>query len=339
MPTFSSRQVTLHIQNGSALANLTKKDLGAAENYARGLKTPGERSSALAQIATALAQKDPEGALEWARNLDPSEGRSQHLVTAISAIAIQKPQKAAGLLGEIDNYQSNYSVIIGIANNWVQKDLQGAIAWLDTLPASQTKMQAYQTAAQQLGSTDPLAGIELVEMLPGNFRKNVLPHILNQWVTKDFDAAKNWITTQDDPMILNAGISTLINTWAQRDPAEAATFLRKTPATQNRHNEYNALANQWAQYDPTALSQWIDELPVGKPRDQATEALVKNVQQVDPASVFDWADTINDQDRRYSQVCDALVHWKRTDPEAARAAANSANLTDEQRKHLLDRLK
>jgi hypothetical protein len=36
---------------------------------------------------------------------------------------------------------------------------------------------------------------------------------------------------------------------------------------------------------------------------------------------------------------DALVHWKRTDPEAARKAANSANLTDEQREHLLDRLK
>lgn len=326
MPVFGNRWGGMHFShtsNGSALAKLTQKDLAAAEHYARSLETVGERSTALSQIAAALAQKDPQGALEWARNLDPSEGGSQHLATAISAIATENPQKAAGLLGEIDNHQQKNNAIINIANNWAQKDPQGVIAWLDTLPASQTKMQAYQTAAQQLGSTDPLAAIDLVKKLPGNSRQSVLPNILNQWAAKDFDAAKNWITSQTDPITLNAGLSSFISTWAQRDPAEAASFLSQAPATQNSSSQYSTLASQWANTDRDAALNWAQTIENKDQRANATSGIYQQWANQDPESAAGQLASLSDTTERIQLLHTVASNWINRDPAAARTWMDS----------------
>lgn len=314
--------------NGSALAKLAQKDLGAAENYARGLKNQNARTNALSQIAAALAQKDSQSALEWARGIDSTEGGSKNLSAVVSAIAIKDPQKAAGLLGEIDNIQLKNSAISNIANYWAQKDPQAVVAWLDTLPTGQAKTQAYQTAARNLVNTDPLAAIDLVKKLPGNTRQNVLPSVLSQWAAQDFDAAKNWITSQDDPIMLNHSLASFIHTWAQQDPVEAADFLSKAPKGPNRQSQYSILASQWANNDRDAALAWAQGIENKNLRTNATNGVYQQWANQDPAGAAEQLALHRDKDGRQQLLNTVASNWISQDPAAARIWMDSLPAED-----------
>jgi len=314
--------------SNGALIKLAQKDLGAAENYARGLTNSNERKNALSRIATALAQKDPQRALEWAKAIDPTEGRDQHLTAAISAIAIKDPQMAAGLLDDIDNFQLKNNTFSTIAHHWSQKDPQGAVAWLDSLPTSQAKMQAYQSAANQIAATNPLAAIELVEKISGGSRQWLVQNTISQWAASDFDAAKNWITTQDDPFMLDAGLSSFIYTWAQRDPAEAATFLSKAPTGPNRQNQLTTLAGQWAASDRDAALNWAQTIENKEQRAQATSGVYQQWANQDPKGAARQLASLGDSEERNQLLGTLAGTWVNQDPEAARQWMDSLPVKD-----------
>ncbi len=305
--------------NGGALTQLAQKDLSAAESYASNLKTPNERNIAYSQIASALAQSDPQGALDWAKGFDASEGRSKYLSAAISAIATKDPQLAAAQLDELNDFQLKNHSISNIVHSWSQKDPQAAIAWIGTLKPGQAKTQAYQTVGSSLAINDPQAAIQLAEGLPSNYVKSMIPNILNQWANQDFDAAKNWLTSQDDPITLEAGFSTILHTWAQRDPAEAARFIEQAPPSANRIDLYNHLARQWVQGDREAALEWAQGIEHKESQNTVTQVIYRQWASQDPAGAVEIANTISDQNQKQNLLNSIATSWHQQDPETARA--------------------
>ena len=303
--------------SGGALAKLAEKDLGAAENYARDLKTQNERTNAHTQIAMTLAKSDPQGAIDWAKGFETRGERNMYLSAAISAIAAKDPQLAAAQLDEITNLQHKNSSISSIATYWGQKDPQAAIAWIDSLPSGQAKAQAYQQATSQLASSDPLAALSIAQKLPGNTRQQVMPNIISQWAYQDFDDAKNWVTSQDDPIILNSGLSTLIHSWAQRDPAEAARFLDQAPPSQQIQNQYSTLAVNWANTDREAALTWVEGLENKNHRTSAIQGIYQQWANQDPAGAAERLASINDKEQRQQLLSTLSGNWFNQDPEAA----------------------
>ena len=303
--------------NGNALSQLAQKDLSAAEQYARGLETPNERKNALSQIASSLAQEDPLAALDWARGIEAKDGRDQHLSSVIQTIATKDPQMAASLLGEFDNLQFKNNSISNIANSWAQKDPQGALAWLDTMPANRSRMQAYQNVAYQLGATDPVTAIQLLQKTPARSRQHILPSILSQWASRDFDAAKNWITTQDDPILLKNSLPSFLSTWAQHNPAEAATFLDQSPTNPNRQNLYSSLAGNWANNDQAAALEWAQTIENESHRTSATQGVYNQWASQDPAAAAEQLSANTDPENRQNLLNTIARNWINQDPEAA----------------------
>jgi len=309
--------------NGNALSKLAVKDLGAAEDYAYSIQDAQKRKNALGQIASAIAQEDPDTALEWVKGLDNSDGKNNQLYSVISNIAIQDPEKAIQALELINNTNLRNQAISSIASTWAQKDHTAAIAWLDKLPSSQSKMQAYHSIANQIAQSEPLAAIDLIQSLPGNTSQNGLPNIISQWASRDISAATGWLKTQDDPILINSSLNSVIHIWSQQDPEEAAHYINQLPKTNNNSHHFSNLASQWANKDRDAALNWANTLENGTSRDQALSGVINQWSNQDPANAAAYLDTLansNSESGNQNYLLQSVArNWIIQDFEAAQA--------------------
>ena len=323
--------------NSSPLSKLAHKDLASAEAYARGLEHTHQRTSAMSTIAGALAQKDPNAALEWAKALDPSEGRENHIATVLRTMSVEDPQGVSSMLGEITNLQQRSSLINSISSHWIQKDPNAALSWIKTLPGSQAKTQALSSAFRQLIHQDSDQVPQLLEQIPPANRNQIVSGMIQQWANKDFHSAKQWLTTQDNPHILERGLSNLLSIWAQKAPGEAAAFLQNS-SVKNHDNHHSTLARVWATKDPDAALQWAQNLEEPGSRQAATNQVYQQIASSDPDRAISLLPGINDESNHNSllgsiasnlavQNFDRSKEWISTLPQEQRFQAASSMLS------------
>ena len=315
-----------------ALSQLAQKDLASAEAYAVGLDTEPERRQALLQIAQGLTQEDPNDALEWVRRQDSQTIRDQAMITILSSLAANDPARAAGLIGEIENIHQRGGSIGQIASLWAHKDPQAAISWAKNLPPTNARLGALATIAQQLVQSDPRTAIDLIETLPGQSRQQLLPNLINQWSVQDFEGARDWVTSQQDPVLFQDGLASLIGTWTQKDPTEAAAFLQEAaarqPGSSNFRTHLSALARQWAGQDRDTALAWARSLENEKDRVVALAGVHNEWTASDPAGAARHLTTVTDPGVRTQLLNGIATTLSAQDPEAARAWMNTLPADD-----------
>ena len=89
---------------------------------------------------------------------------------------------------------------------------------------------------------------------------------------------------------------------------------------------------------PAAAAVWVGEFESGPDRDGAVKGLVPKILGEDPESAFLWAASVDDPGTRERLVNQTVSQWKQYDPAGARAAIESADLSDEVRQKALERL-
>ena len=100
----------------------------------------------------------------------------------------------------------------------------------------------------------------------------------------------------------------------------------------------NEVAQNWIAQDQQAASQWVDTLPPSPARDSAAMQLVTVSLSQSPSTAFQWAASIGSDPIRSSQINRVVNTWALTDPTAAAAAVQNANLTDEQKTAILNKI-
>ena len=318
-------------QASGTLVKLAQQDLSAAETYARGLKTTHERSSALTQIANGLAQTDPELALDWARNQENPLVQGQTLSSVIGVIATKDPTRAIELLDEITNPSSREGLISTIANTWGSKDSQAALAWLESLPTTRTTVQAASTVAYQMANEDPLGAIKVLEGLPGQARHNYLSGIVNQWARRDFESARNWLTTQDDPQTIQQVISNMLPQWIDKNPNEAANFLieRSNDGKNNTlSSQLSAIGSTWAAKDQNAALNWANNLESDSFRSIALQGVYQSWANTNPSEAARHLNSVTNPQERLGLMSNIASNWMSQDPQAARDWLQTLPLDD-----------
>ncbi|MGY8689750.1 MAG: hypothetical protein ACKVHP_18700, partial [Verrucomicrobiales bacterium] len=64
------------------------------------------------------------------------------------------------------------------------------------------------------------------------------------------------------------------------------------------------------------------------------QPLVRAVQEDDPEAAFVWALTVSEDNQKQSLLSNVVRQWKQSDPDAAAAAVQSANLPEEMTERL-----
>ena len=94
------------------------------------------------------------------------------------------------------------------------------------------------------------------------------------------------------------------------------------------------LLREWAQNDSVEASVWLSEQAPGPQRDAAINGFVQSIQAHAPEAATTWSNVINDPEARIRNLAESLELWNASDPAAATAWLQEAELEPDLRREL-----
>lgn len=165
----------------AVIAHLATTDPAAAVARWQTLPAGEDRNALLSSIATGWSRTDPAAAARWFTTQIADAPRSQ----------------------------PDWQTIGTIARNYTATDPEGFIRWASALPDQNQRLIALNSLANDhfFANDDgpPLANplstarrADLIATLADpQLRETVLPNVLNNWLRRDYPAARDWIETHD----------------------------------------------------------------------------------------------------------------------------------------------
>jgi hypothetical protein len=194
-----SAQIVLMLQPGeprnNALGNLIRwwgdNDLDGAITWAT--EQSGDvQAATIPSLAGRLAETDPEKALDLASNLGDA-ARAKAFGEIVSAWAHRNPAAAAEWL---QGQPPNAEQLKRVAYAWVQKDVNEATEWINTLEDGATKDQVLSDVATRLQSANPLVALAWIAGIGDEQQRNqAYKDAVYLWLVYDPAAARKWLST------------------------------------------------------------------------------------------------------------------------------------------------
>ena len=204
---------------------------------------------------------------------------------------------------------------------WAERDVAAASGWFAAQPA-ETQRDLFHDWSQTWARLDAdglrkwLAGRPEEERakLDGKYGDEPLTRLL---ADRDPEAALT--LSQLYPTLLPAW--TVLEQWAARDPAMAATRALALPGGQHKSDAIHFVARAWSRQNPEAALDWIEQLEDPAARDTARNALVMVFAGKNPIAAAETIRARFPPDRQADQWRMVAAFGAKTDPEAVIAWA------------------
>jgi hypothetical protein len=174
---------------------------------------------------------------------------------------------------------------------WAGKDLAGAAAWLQKMPAGGNKTAAVVSlATEAAGLKEPIIAINLTTNLPsGPERDDLLNYAAQQWAATDRDDAVAWINKLQDPVLRGKILGEIAINLGAQDPAAGAKFAATAmPDGKDRDSAMGTVIRFWGASAPAAAAAWVEQCPDGPLRDLAMENLMDTWAKNNLAEARQW---------------------------------------------------
>ena len=279
----------------------------------------------------------------------------------LGGIAAEDPKRAAAWLSDPANKPVQYSwlaqrLAATVARQWMEQDLEAALAWAVTLPKQQ-QAGAYAAMAGKLASSDPQRAAELaLSLKTGDARRIALGEVAEVWASRSPAEAAEWAQgldadvrervtrrtleawSESEPRAAakfvdataaeerQGYLTTVAGRWSQTDAAEAASWVAQQPDGPGRTDAMGHVMWNWTNQDPEAAGTWIGGQPDGPARDQGIAGLAKAAFDFDPEAALNWAIAIGNDEMRERSVNHGLRQWRQSNAAAADAWAKENQL-------------
>ncbi len=265
--------------------------------------------------AIELAKHSFEDAMEWAAQMDDDDmnTRANAVGQIFSTLIARDPQRAHSLVGHLTDDEA--------------RDLVASNSGVPTFD-----------------HLSPLEFAEEVETFESDYLRTWLKHHSLPWriAGESVPDALSWVESlpveERHPEQGSAMVNSMIYQknhdyvavldWAH-DSLPEGTF---TPSI------YGMIAYSWEQHDRPAAVQWLAGVEEGAWRDAAIRGFVRSSQTEEYPEAYALAMSISDPDKRQESVDKVFVEWANQDPHAAAAVFPNAELTDETRAQVEERL-
>jgi hypothetical protein len=249
-----------------------------ADAAARAMRLPSgtNRTSAALSVARTWAAKDPIAAKAWAEKIDDAALAAQVIPACAIGLAEKDPKQAAEWLGELAGTLPNREGMKEVMAVWGRKDIEGALAWLDSLPEESGAGELTGAVFNKLGEQDPermmrIAKRRLDEGKPmdsesGRFSLFQYAHSKGfkealRIAESDFQHPNSWASMEI--------YRSLVNGAAQDNPKETAAWALQQPSGDRRREALELSASFLLRGDEETAFQWMDALPKDKDSDEA----------------------------------------------------------------------
>jgi hypothetical protein len=286
-------------------ADLAQTDPAAGAALVANITDPFDRSAAIAQMAQRWSASSPQDALAWAASLPDSDATARD------------------------------AALQSIVASWSGKDLSAAAAFAQSTLSPAAMLTVTPALAKVMAQTDPQGALTWVSSLPDSAAKDqATSNILVGEANSDFSTAWNYAQAMPAGNGRTGAMSSLISTLAKNDPAQAAALS----SANGGGLAISAIATNWSKQDPQAASAWINTLPPGGDYDTAATQFALAQMSKDPSTSFNFANSIANNNSRSYYVGEVINSWAAKDPDAALAAAQTANIPDKTRQVLIQKI-
>lgn len=221
----SFTQADLDGERRKFVEKITKDDPAQAIQYARSLVQSWRDPRLIGSVVDDWMRTDPEAARAFGESYrGPGEARVKGIL--IKHAAESDPRQAAEAFAALGAEASNMGDTgIIVAKKYVEADLPGARAWIDSLPAGQAKDLATQELVDRWVKSEPLAAADWIDKMPaGTQRNDASIKLINSIRMRYPQEALDWASSLPDEKQRATMQQHVIEGWKEVDPeaAEAA---------------------------------------------------------------------------------------------------------------------
>ena len=262
----------------------------------------GDHDAQDAAIRDFQAVLTADNAAEIVRSLSPEE-----LACPLGSAALDRWLQtglltAANWLAANTNATQEQALLVGRNMFAAPAGSQMLANYSDQLASGPWKQQFLEGAGQLALETNPAAAIDLARRMdPGQDQSSLLQTVTYSWVSRDPNAALDWMLAVQDPSLREKLVAVGAQAYAATDPALAASWVSSAIKTDQTLNDAVLhVADAWVAKKPADAAQWVASLPDGSLRDDALYAVARQWLQTDqrdngPASA--WIMNLPDADK------------------------------------------
>jgi hypothetical protein len=258
--------------------------------------------------------REPDAALAWALGLESPGQRERFLKAVIGQLQETSPEKVASALAALPP---------GITRNRLIAEHAGYLALTNSAAALAFAKEQTNPAVRQ-ASIAAIAGALVPE------RPQQALDILRSGSWKTGDPANR-------SGVSGSGVYEVVKDLMRHLPEETMQFTQELGTDSAAHGLRHRAFEGWLEADIGKASEWLAAQPAAQ-RDRSTvESLVNRLMHgadQDFEAAVTWAATLTDPNGYNSQLRYALESWRRSDPEAARAALSLPVIPEKLREQL-----
>lgn len=251
-------------------ASWAKRDVTTAFEAARQLETRHEQQIAVQAVINGIAAQQPTRAIELAREFYGGNlgHQGQWVFRSIYQTWAKEDGDAARASAlALEGGAMKSGALAGAMADWMEADPVAALGWLDALPVDSAVHGSRKQVFQQFLNNDFDVAKDYIESVEDpTARRAVLEnlqfHNLTwQKSTEEIEAIVDWIGTVARGQVYDSQVSNLISAMTQSDPDRATEFVLNMRPGNARMNSLGSLGNQLAMSDPVAALAFVDSLP------------------------------------------------------------------------------
>jgi uncharacterized membrane protein len=351
----------------AVLGGWIEKDAQAAETWVAALQPGALKTSALRTLVRGIAISNPRHALELAQDIPSesffgvsSDGVSDLVHTifdkwidddpmAAAAAASKLPAKlqirdmAMHLIGKrwaerdldralawVESLQFNMSstaghqvnALTGVLETWLTKNPNAAIDWMNNFPDDSAKVGLLQTMAFNLAARNPADAVALAMAIPpGSARDQALSYPIYSWIRNEPNAAADWALHHDDENARRVALQNVASDWIRDDPATARAWIHSLPGGATKDTMLLDAATVIA--NGISYGDRYDGPLIGSMSSKAIQTAAEALME------------IGDATQRTTACLTLAGKWLSIDPEAARTWISSLPVTPQEKEELL----
>lgn len=266
----------------------SRQDARGAVDWAMAQAGDPRRDELLAVAISGLAATEPRNAFELARTLDVNQG-DQIVGQVLGRWLQDDPAAATQALQSVPESSTRRHAVWQIAVQYAQQDVDGALAWLLTLPADEVDRVAGSVVGT-LAAQNPVRASGFVDRLPQSARAGAAQAVVTAWADRDPRAAARWVETSTGPEERPVLTQVLLSHWSRQDPQEALRYARRLPPGGERETAMVGVI-QSQRGDLDLAERLYDTLELPETRREAARYLYFRLHERDPqgAERYAWA--------------------------------------------------
>lgn len=258
------------VQDGSSPAAFLANALAAIRAEADAQK----REEMLAALVDQIASADIQSTLNELQSLTPDG-----LIDDFSLRLVRRWAKndgpAAAWVEQLPEGPMREDALSGVAIEWANTGLNDATAWAAQLSNPAEHDSALLAVANEAIRSEPVAALDIAVELPQNAQRDeLIRHAAMEWGAQDGESAGNWAQQITDVSLRDQVLSAIATAWSETDPFSAATLaVQDISEGRSQSDAVIGIVQRWAQRQPAEAAAWVKQFPAGALKQTAIEDL------------------------------------------------------------------